>query len=95
MNKYEIVFIIKADLEESVIKETVKSFEDVLTSMNATIVNSKEMGQKKLAYPIKDSIRGYYYLLNVEANPEAIKEFDRKALIDEKILRHLIVKEEE
>ena len=95
MNKYEIVFIIKADLEESVIKETVKSFEDVLTSMNTTIVNSKEMGQKKLAYPIKDSIRGYYYLLNVEATPEAIKEFDRKALIDEKILRHLIVKEEE
>lgn len=95
MNKYEIVFIIKADLEESVIKDTVKSFEDILTGMNSIIVNSKEMGQKKLAYPIKDSIRGYYYLLNVEATPDAIKEFDRKALIDEKILRHLIVKEDE
>ncbi len=95
MSKYEIVFIIKADLEESVIKDTVKSFENVLIDMDAKIVNSKEMGQKKLAYPIKDSIRGYYYLLNVEATPKAIKEFDRKALIDEKILRHLIVKEEE
>ena len=40
-------------------------------------------------------MKTYYYLLNVEATPKAIKEFDRKALIDEKILRHLIVKEEE
>ena len=95
MNKYEIVFIIKADLEESVIKDTVKSFENVLIDMDAKIVNSKEMEQKKLAYPKKDSIRRYYYLLNVEATPKAIKEFDRKALIDEKILRDLIVKEDE
>ncbi len=95
MKKYEIVFIIKADLEESVINETVKFFEKVLTDMKSNIISSKEMGQKKLAYPIKGSVRGYYYLFNVEATPEAIKEFDRKASIDEKILKRLIIKEDE
>lgn len=95
MNKYEIVFIVKADLEESEVKDTVKSFEKVLTDLKAKIVQSKDMGQKKLAYQIKDSVRGYYHLLNVEANATAINEFDRKALIDERILRHLIIKEEE
>ena len=39
--------------------------------------------------------RGYYHLLNVECESKAVKEFDRKALIDERILRHLIIKEEE
>jgi len=95
MNKYEIVFIVKAELEEEMIKETVKSFEKVLTDKNAKIENSKDLGQKKLAYEIKKSVRGYYHLLNVTASSEAIKEFDRKALIDERILRHLIIKEEE
>ena len=94
MNKYEIMFIVKADLSEDEEKATVKSFEKVLTDMGAKIVNSKDLGQKKLAYEIKKQVRGYYHLLNVECDSKAVKEFDRKALIDEKILRHLIIKEE-
>ena len=95
MNKYEIMFIVKADLSEDEEKATVKSFEKVLTDMGAKIINSKDLGQKKLAYEIKKQVRGYYHLLNVECDSKAVKEFDRKALIDEKIVRHLIIKEEE
>ena len=75
-------------------KNTVKAFEKFLTDMGAKIINSKDLGQKKLAYEIKKQVRGYYHLLNVECDSKAVKEFDRKALIDEKILRHLIIKEE-
>ncbi|CDE98796.1 30S ribosomal protein S6 [Clostridium sp. CAG:628] len=94
MNKYEIMFIVKADVSEEDEKNTVKAFEKVLTDMGAKIINSKDLGQKKLAYEIKKQVRGYYHLLNVECDSKAVKEFDRKALIDEKILRHLIIKEE-
>ncbi len=95
MNKYEIMFIVRADITEDEVKNTVKSFEDVLTSEGAKIVNSKDLGQKKLAYEIKKQQRGYYHVLNVECESKAVKEFDRKAKIDEKIIRHLIVKEDE
>lgn len=95
MNKYEIMFIVKASLEENTIKEVSKSYEKLLKDFKANIKNSKELGQKKLAYPIKEESRGYYFLLNVEANAEAVKEFDRKARLDESVLRHLIIKEEE
>ena len=94
MNKFEIMFIVKADVSEEDEKNTVKAFEKVLTDMGAKIINSKDLGQKKLAYEIKKQVRGYYHLLNVECDSKAVKEFDRKALIDEKILRHLIIKEE-
>lgn len=94
MNKYEIMSIVKADVSEEDEKNTVKAFEKVLTDMGAKIINSKDLGQKKLAYEIKKQVRGYYHLLNVECDSKAVKEFDRKALIDEKILRHLIIKEE-
>ena len=63
--------------------------------MKSKIVNVKDMGQRKLAYPIKDQVRGYYFVLNVEASVAAVNEFDRKARIDENILRHLIIREEE
>lgn len=95
MNKYEIMFIVRADIDEKTVKDTEKAFEKVLLNMKSKIVNSKDMGQRKLAYPIKDQVRGFYFVLNVEATSEAIKEFDRKAKIDNNILRHLVIREEE
>ena len=95
MNKYEIMFIVKTDIDEKTQKEVLKTFEKVLTDMKAKIVNKKDMGQKKLAYPIKKQVRGNYYLFNVEATVAAINEFDRKAKIDENILRHIVIREEE
>ncbi len=95
MNKYEIMFIVKADIAEEDVAIVVKSFENIITDMGGKILNSKDLGQKKLAYEIEKQVRGYYHLLNVECESKAVKEFDRKALIDERILRHLIIKEEE
>ncbi len=95
MNKYEIMFIVRADIDEKTGKDTVAAFEKVLTDMKAKIINTKDMGQKKLAYPINKQLRGNYYVLNVEASAAAVKEFDRKAKIDENILRHIVIREEE
>lgn len=95
MNKYEIMFIVRTDIDEKTQKDTVAAFEKVLKDMKSKIVNTKEMGQRKLAYPIKEQVRGAYYVLKVEASAAAVKEFDRKAKIDQNILRHIVIREEE
>ena len=43
MNKYEIMFIVKTDIDEKTQEEVVKTFEKVLTDMKAKVVNSKDM----------------------------------------------------
>ena len=50
------------------------------------------MGQKELAYEIKKFNTGFYFLFEVEANKEAIDEFDHQVRINENLLRHLIVR---
>ena len=92
MTKYEIMFIVKPNLEESEIKKTVKALEKTLTDTKTKITLSKELGQKEFAYEIKKFKSGYYYLYNVETSSEtAIKEFDRIASLNENVLRHLII----
>ena len=92
MRKYEIMFIVKPDLEEKTVKDTVKKLEKSLTDNKAVITLSKELGQKEFAYEIKGFKSGFYYLYNIESNTDAaIKEFDRIAAIDECIIRHLIL----
>ena len=92
MRKYEIMFIVRPDLEENAVKETVKKLEKILTDNKAVITLSKELGQKEFAYEIKGFKSGFYYLYNIEStNDAAIKEFDRVSLIDESVVRHLIL----
>ncbi len=96
MRKYEIMFIVRPTLSEDEIKKVAKNFETVLTSNDATVTNFKDMGQKELAYEIKNFKNGYYFLINLETNSDkAIKEFDRLALISNDIVRHLITKLED
>lgn len=92
MNKYEIMFIVKPDLEETAIKKEADNLKKVLVDHKAKIVEEKAMGQRELAYEIKKYKNGYYFLFVVEAEPEATKEFDRLARINENLLRHLIVR---
>ena len=95
MRKYEIMFIVRPDLEEANIKEVANNMKEVLKSEGATIVEEKAMGQRELAYEIKDHKTGYYFLINIEDNDaKAIKEFDRLALISEDVIRHIIIKED-
>ena len=92
MRNYEIMFIVRPDVEESGVKSTVKSLEKVLTDRNSKITLSKELGQKEFAYEIKKFKSGYYFLYNIEAKDDsAIKEFDRVARIDENVVRHLVI----
>ena len=95
MNKYEITFIVKSDMEEAEIKKTAEAMKKVLTDKNAKILEEKVMGQRELAYEIKKYKNGYYFLFVVEGSHEAIKEFDRLAGINENILRHLIIRKED
>ena len=94
MKNYEIMFIVRSDIDEKLVNETSKSFEDLLKNFKSK-VTVKEMGQKKFAYEINKQKSGFYFLFTVEASVEAINEFARKAEIDENVLRHLIVKLDE
>jgi len=95
MRKYEIMFIVRPTVSEEEYKDIIKKFTDVLKKKGAKINDENNIGQKDLAYEIKDFKTGFYYLFVVEASSEAIFEFDRQARINDAIIRHLIKKIEE
>ena len=54
------------------------------------------MGQRELAYEIKDFKSGFYYLVTIESTDDAaINEFDRQARNTQDIIRHLITRIED
>ena len=93
MAKYEILYIIRPNIEEEAKNALVARFDSILTDNGATVVESKDWEKRRLAYEIQDFREGLYHVVNVEANDDAaLNEFDRLSKINGDILRHMIVK---
>ncbi len=95
MNKYEIMYIIHPNLDETQSKEVVEKFNGIITADGSKLLEVKDWGLRDLAYEIKKVNKGHYIILKVEASVAALNEFERLALIDNNIIRHIVVKEEE
>ncbi len=91
MRKYEIMYILRSNLETEAIKAEVEAAKNIITSNNSKVLDVKEWGLRELAYEIEHNKKGYYVVMNVEATKEAINEFNRIAGYSEKIIRHIVV----
>lgn len=92
MTNYEIMFIVRPNLENESTKKVAEEMKKVLEAKGATINEEKDLGKKELAYSVKGFNNGNYFLFNVTCSSDAVKEFDRVALINEDVIKHLIVK---
>ena len=93
--KYEILYIIRPDMNDDAKKELVERFDAILTDNGTEVVESKDWAKKRFAYEISDYKEGIYHIVNVVAeDAKGINEFDRLAKISRDILRHMIVKVE-
>ena len=96
MRKYEIMYILKADLDEAARKAEMDKLAELLTSNGAQVEKTDEsFGLRELAYPINDELKGYYVILKVSAEKVALDEFNRKVRHNANVLRHLIIAEHE
>ena len=96
MRKYELMYILRADLDEAGRKTAMDKLADLLTQNGATIDKVDEsLGLRDLAYPIDDEVKGYYVVLKISADQNALSEFNRKVRHDASVLRFLIIADQE
>ncbi|ASK61782.1 30S ribosomal protein S6 [Virgibacillus phasianinus] len=95
MTKYEIMYIIRPDMEEDAQTALMERFHKILTDNGAEIAKVDEKGKKRLAYEINDYRDGYYVIVNFSSDEAAINEFDRLAKFSDDIIRHMAIREED
>lgn len=91
MRKYEIMYIIRPDIEQDQVQATIEKFQGIITNNGGEITKHDVMGKRRLAYEIKKFRDGHYVLVNFTAEPEVVKELDRVMKISDEIIRYLIV----
>ena len=92
MNKYEIMFIVKPDVEDDARNALIESFKGILTANGGTVDNVDEWGLRDLAYEIKDYKKGYYVVVDATCTAADVAEFERSSNINASMLRHLTLR---
>ncbi len=95
MRNYELVVIFDPTLEEEALEKELSKITSLIEKEKCIVSNVDKWGIRRLAYPIKKQESGYYVVIYFEGNKDIILELDRINKINDKILRHLIVKSDE
>lgn len=95
MKKYELIFILKADQAEVEMEARVARVKEILGDHDGEITQVNHWGVRRLAYEIEYEGRGNYMFLKFKSAGTAVADLDRFLRLDDQVLRHLIVVDEE
>ncbi|MFO7654767.1 MAG: 30S ribosomal protein S6 [Candidatus Krumholzibacteriia bacterium] len=95
MRKYECMFILRADQPDQEMESRVEQVGAIVARNNGEMTHRNHWGVRKLAYEIDHENKGNYMLLQFRSEAGAVAEIDRYLRLDDKVLRHLVVVDEE
>ncbi|MDH4320722.1 MAG: 30S ribosomal protein S6 [Desulfobulbaceae bacterium] len=95
MRRYETICIIKPSVGEDEITAIIDKTTGIIEQFDGSILNLDRWGMKKLAYPIKKEIQGFYVFAEYAGKPEAVAEVERIFKIDDRVLKFMTIKSQE
>jgi small subunit ribosomal protein S6 len=94
MQKYEVMYIIRPDLEEEAIRVVVDKLNEVVQTSGGVELKVELMGKKRLAYEVRKFKEGFYVLLNFVGAAAVVDELERIMKISDNVIRFLTTREE-
>jgi small subunit ribosomal protein S6 len=96
MNRtYEIMFIVRPDVEEAELDKLIEGFQKNVTDGGGEVKSVEKMGRRRLAYTVRKFNDGFYVLLNVAAAGSLITEIERRLRVSEQVIKFITVRMDE
>lgn len=95
MQKYEMLILLRSDMEEEAREAELKKYADIVTAYGGSVEATDKWGVRKTAYPIDYQSEAFFTLMTFRAPGNTVAELDRVAGISSVVLRRMITKVEE
>ncbi|NIK79281.1 small subunit ribosomal protein S6 [Paenibacillus castaneae] len=92
MRKYEVMYIIRPDVEQENLQAIVDKFHGIISN-GGEVTKQDVSGKRRLAYEINKLRDGYFVLVHFNATTEVVNELDRIMKITDEVIRSLIVRD--
>ncbi|XP_022721733.1 acidic leucine-rich nuclear phosphoprotein 32 family member B [Durio zibethinus] len=94
MRHYEVVYLVHEKHAEEV-ESVNEKVQDFLREKRGRLWRLNDWGLRRLAYKIKKAKNAHYILMNFELEARWINDFKTMLDIDERVIRHLVIKRDE
>ena len=91
MKKYELLTIIKPNMDAEEADKIIAKIEDTVKSLGGSVSSTDKMGRKKLDHDIQNFRDGHYVAQVLELDPSKVSEFRRQLSLNENILRTMFM----
>lgn len=92
MNKYEMLVILSAQIDDEAKEALVNKVTDILTKNGASIENIDKQGVKKYAYAINHKNEGLFVLYTLEMEASKVNEVTKILNITDNVVRTMFVR---
>jgi small subunit ribosomal protein S6 len=96
MNRtYEVMYIVRPDLEEADLEKLIEGFSAVVTNGGGEVTNVEKLGRRRLAYIVRKFQDGIYVLLHISADGPLVAELERRLRVTEQVIKFITVRTDE
>jgi len=95
LRDYEVLYIVRADLDDEKVQDAVRRVNTLIERSGGAVERTNLWGKRKLAYEVKHQKEGSYVLQDFQFEPSRVPELEAALKITEEVLRHLIVRKPE
>ena len=92
LRAYEVMVILDPSLDERTIEPSLDKYLNVIRKDGGSIDKLDVWGRRRLAYEVKKNAEGIYAVVQLQAEPATVKEFDRQLTLNESILRTKVLR---
>ncbi len=94
MPYYEHVLIARPDISPQQVDALIEDIIKTLGEQGGKVTKNEYWGLRNLSYRVNKNRKGHYCLLNIDAPAPAVHELERRARINEDVMRYLTVRVE-
>lgn len=91
MRQYEIMLILPAEADESVITGVAERITKVVSEHAGEVAGIDRWGRRRFAYEIARQGEGYYVVVGVKADPTTMDELDRVLTLADEVIRFKVI----
>ena len=95
MRIYEELFIVRHDAPDEEVDPVIDQVKTVITNGGGTLDKTEKWGVRKLAYRVMKQAEGQYILLQFTAQPETVKEIERRLRVSDLVMKFITVRIDE
>jgi small subunit ribosomal protein S6 len=92
LRHYEVMVILDADLDERTVAPSLDTYLNVVRQAGGSVDNVDVWGKRRLAYEINKKSEGIYAVIDLSADPAAVKELDRQLSLNESVVRTKVIR---